>query len=326
MARIHTVKGEIDSAQLGTTLMHEHIFVLSPEINQNYPETWGDEEARSRDAVLRLRELKSAGVDTLVDMTIIGLGRHIPRIQKIAAQVDLNIIVATGLFVTNEIPPFFRFRGRGVRLPGKEVLVEMFLRDIQEGIADTGVKAAILKCATDHHGITPGVESALRATAAAHCRTGVPISTHAHARSRSGLEQQRLFEEEGVDLSRVVIGHCGDTTDMEYLERLMEKGSFLGMDRFGLETLLPSDRRVETVAALCRNGYAGKIVLSQDAACYNDHYPEGSLAKAAPKWNYLHVIRDVVPALKSRGVTETQIRTMLVENPRRVFEGQGQVK
>jgi phosphotriesterase-related protein len=169
--------------------------------------------------------------------------------------------------------------------------------------------------------VTPGVERVLRAVAKAHRETGVPISTHAHVRNRCGLEQQRIFEEEGVNLARVIIGHCGDTTDVEYLEELMEKGSFIGMDRFGIDTILPFKRRVDTVAGLCRKGYAGKIVLSQDAACYNDNYPEQSPVKAVPNWHYLHVLNDVVPALKDCGVTDEQISVMLVHNPRRIFEG-----
>lgn len=174
---------------------------------------------------------------------------------------------------------------------------------------------------TTQLGVTPDVERVLRATAKVHRTTGVPISTHTHARTRSGLEQQRIFEEEGVDLSRVIIGHCGDTTDFEYLEKLIEKGSYLGMDRFGIDTILPFESRVNTVAGLCKKGFAGKMVLSQDAACYNDWFPEESLAKVAPKWNFLHIINDVIPALKSRGVTDDQISTMLVKNPRRIFEG-----
>jgi phosphotriesterase-related protein len=326
MAYVETVRGAVDTSLLGITLMHEHIFVLSPEINQNYPETWGDEEERINGAVHSLQELKSTGVDTLVDLTVIGLGRYIPRIQTIAAQVDLNIVVATGVYTFNELPPYFRFRKSGPRIPGSDVMADMFARDIREGIGKTGVKAAILKCATDLQGVTPGVERVIRAVAKAQRETGVPISTHTHVRNKCGLEQQRIFEEAGVDLSRVIIGHCGDTTDTEYLERLMEKGSYIGMDRFGIDTLLPFDRRVDMVAELCRKGYEGKIVLSQDAACYNDNYPEESLATAARNWNYLRVMRDVVPALKVRGVTDEQISTMLVRNPRRIFEGNAIVK
>jgi phosphotriesterase-related protein len=321
MARINTVKGAIDSASLGVTLMHEHIFVLSPDINQNYPESWGDEELRVGKAIEQLRELKTQGVDTFVDLTVAGLGRFIPRIQRIAAEVDINIIAATGLHACGELPMYLQFRKSGSRYHDAEVLIEMFMRDILEGIAGTGVKAAILKCATDYQGVTPGVERILRAVAKVHRATGIPISTHSHARTRNGLDQQRIFEEEGVDLSRVIIGHCGDTTDLEYLEKLIEKGSYIGMDRFGIDTILPFKKRVDTVAALCGKGHAGKIVLSHDAACYNDWFPEESLAKIVPNWNFLHILKDVVPALKERGVIDDEISTMLVKNPRRIFEG-----
>jgi phosphotriesterase-related protein len=321
MKNVNTAKGPIDTSRLGVTLMHEHIFVLSTEINQNYPESWGDEEMRVQNAVDRLGELKRKGVDSLVDLTVVGIGRYIPRIQRIAAQVGLNIIVATGLYTFNELPMYLQFRNPGGRFDSSAMLVEMFLKDIREGIADTGVKAAILKCATDRQGVTPGVELVLRAVARAHQQTGVPISTHTHAGSRNGLDQQRIFAEEGVDLSRVVIGHCGDTTDFEYLEKLLEKGSYLGMDRFGIDTVLPFNKRVDTVASLCRRGYCEKIVLSHDAACYNDWFQEEALEKAVPNWNYFHILNDVVPALKDRGVTENQLHTMLVENPRRIFGG-----
>src|SRR4029077_19124371 len=124
------------------------------------------------------------------------------------------------------------FQGPGTELGGAEMMVDMFVKDIEEGIADTGGKAAILKCATDRPGVTPGVERVLRAVAQAHLRTGVPISTHTHAATERGLEQQRICAEEGVDLSRVVIGHSGDTTDLDYLEELIGNGSYIGMDRF----------------------------------------------------------------------------------------------
>jgi phosphotriesterase-related protein len=197
------------------------------------------------------------------------------------------------------------------------------VRDIEEGIADTGVKAAILKCATDQPGVTPGVERVLRAVAQAQRRTGVPISTHTHARTRRGLEQQGIFAEEGVDLSRVVIGHSGDTTDIDYLEELIANGSYIGMDRFGIDVLLPFEDRVNTVVRMCERGHADKMVLSQDAACFNDWLPEATLPLVIPNWHFLHIHNDVIPALKARGVTDQQINTMLVDNPRKIFERQG---
>lgn len=323
MALVQTVRGPVDSSALGRTLMHEHVFVLSPEIMQNYPDGWGDEESRVADAIKRLNELKAAGIDTIVDLTVTGLGRYIPRIQRIAAATDLNIVVATGLYTYNDVPHYFHFRGPGTLLDGPELMVDMFVRDITEGIAGTGVKAAILKCATDEPGITPGVERVLRAVAQAHRATGVPISTHTHAGTQRGLDQQRIFAEEGVDLSRVVIGHSGDTTDLGYLEELVGAGSYIGMDRFGIDVILPFEERVDVVARMCERGHAGKMVLSHDAACHNDWLDEEVIAQVTPRWNYLHITADVVPALKERGVTDEQLQQMLVDNPRSIFEKQG---
>jgi phosphotriesterase-related protein len=320
---IATARGPIDAAQLGVTLMHEHIFVLDMEIAANYPEEWGDEEQRVADAIGRLNELKSRGVSTIVDLTVTGLGRYIPRIKKIAAQTDLNIIVATGIYTYCDLPHYFSLRGPGTAFGGPELIADMFVRDIEQGIADTGVRAGILKCATDAPGLTPGVERILRATAQAHRRTGVPISTHTHARKRVGLDQQRVFREEGVDLSRVVIGHCGDTTDIGYLEELIDAGSYIGMDRFGIDTILPFADRVRTVVEMCARGHASRMVLSHDANCYFHWAAENMKPAVLPHWHYLHIHDDVIPALKSAGVTDEQLHTMLVENPRRIFEAQG---
>ena len=323
MTQISTVRGLVDSAQLGATLMHEHVFVLSTEIMLNYPEAWGDEEQRISEAVARLNELYERGVQSLVDLTVIGLGRYIPRIQRVAAQTPINIIVATGVYTYHDIPFYFQYQGPGTILGGPEIMTEMFVRDIEQGIADTGVRAGILKCATDEPGVTPGVERVLRAVAQAHRQTGVPISTHTHAHTRRGLEQQRIFREEGVDLSRVIIGHSGDTTDLDYLEELMAQGSYIGMDRFGIDVLLPFADRVQTVARLCERGHADRMVLSHDAACFNDWLPERALPAVLPNWHFLHIHNDVIPALKAAGVTDAQINAMLIENPRRIFEQQG---
>jgi len=322
MPHIPTVRGPLDPAELGVTLMHEHVFVLSTEILQNYPEIWGDEEARVAEAVTRLNELYELGARSIVDLTVIGLGRYIPRIQRVAAQTPLQIVVATGVYTYKDLPFHFHFNGPGTILGGPEPMAAMFVRDIQEGIANTGVRAGMLKCATDQPGVTPGVERVLRAVAQAHRQTGVPISTHTHAATRRGLEQQRIFEEEGVDLSRVVIGHSGDTTDIAYLEELIARGSYIGMDRFGIDLLLPFADRVNTVAAMCERGHADKMVLSHDAACFNDWIPERA-KPMLPNHHYRHIHKDVLPALRTRGVTDEQIHTMLVDNPRRIFERQG---
>jgi len=297
---------------LGATLMHEHVFVLTPELQQNYDLGW-DEDERVADAIGRLNELKAGGIDTIVDLTVTGLGRYLPRIARIAASTELHIVVATGLYTYNDLPHYFNFKS-------VEHMADMFVRDITDGVHGTQVRAAILKCATDQQGLTPGVERTLRAVAQAHRRTGAPISTHTHAGSRRGLDQHRIFAEEGVDLNRVIIGHSGDTTDLDYLEELMAAGSYLGMDRFGIEFFLPFEQRVDTVATLCRRGRADRMVLSHDAACHMDWSDPTAMKTAAPNWHFLHISQDVLPALRKRGVDDEQIDQMLVGNPRRIFE------
>ena len=323
VAQVNTARGPIDTSDLGVTLMHEHVFIMTTEIAQNYPEAFGDESKREADAITRLNELKARGVDTIVDLTVIGLGRYIPRIARIAAATELNIVVATGLYTYNDVPMYFHYLGPGAELGGPEIMTDMFVRDIEVGIAGTRIKAAILKCATDEPGVTPGVERVLRAVAVAHRRTGVPISTHTHAATRRGLEQQKIFAEEGVDLSRVVIGHCGDTTDLSYLEEIIAAGSYIGMDRFGIDAYLSFEDRVDTVARMCERGHADKMVMSHDAACYFDALPEETLPLALPNWHYFHIHNDVIPALKQRGVTQDQLDTMLITNPRKIFQQQG---
>jgi phosphotriesterase-related protein len=315
---VNTVRGPLDADELGPVLMHEHVFVVNDELQTNYPQRW-DEAAGVADAVARLNALKARGVDTIVDPTVLGLGRDIPRIQRVNAEVDINIIVATGLYTYTDVPFALQFVGPGTLLGGEDPLIEMFVRDLTEGIADTGVRAGLLKCAIDAPGLTAGVERVLRAVAAAHVRTGAPITVHTNPHNRSGLDVQRIFGESGVDPSRIVLGHSGDTTDLDYLSALLAGGGYLGLDRFGLDLLLPFEQRVDTVVELCRRGHVEQLMLSHDASCYIDWFPIEAKQAALPNWHYTHIHDDVLPALRERGVSEEQITTMLVENPRRYF-------
>jgi phosphotriesterase-related protein len=319
MSQIATVRGPLDTAELGETLMHEHVFVLTPEIQQNFPGGW-DEEERVADAVTKLRALREVGVRTIVDLTVIGLGRYIPRIQRINEQVDINIVVATGVYTYDAVPFYFRNPGR--RAPdGSELMASYFVADITEGIAGTGVRAGALKCAIDAPGMTPGVERVLRAVCAAHRETGVPITVHTHPESKSGLAVARVVAEEEVDPRAVVLGHSGDTADADYLAQLADAGFVLGMDRFGINFAISFEQRVGVVVEMCRRGYAGSMVLSHDASCYIDWLDNAVLPAVLPSWHYRHIHDEVLPALRHAGVSEEQVTTMLVDTPRRYFEG-----
>jgi phosphotriesterase-related protein len=328
MALVETVGGPVETGRLGSTLMHEHVFILDSEVNHNYPErSWeGAREARIAEAAETLRGIAARGIDTIVDLTVLGLGRSIPNLQAVNAEVDINIVVATGVYTFRLLPDFIHNR-QPRRAPDaddiQDVMVDMFVDDITQGIADTDVKAGILKCCTDRPGVTRGIDRVLRAVAWAHPHTGVPVSTHTDAGQQTGRDQQRVFAEEGVDLTRVVIGHSGDSTDLDYLRELMDRGSTIGMDRFGLygNGFPTFDERVDTVARLCELGYVDHMVLSHDTLCHSDRY--AIVREQFPDWDFKHLSDDVLPALRQRGVEEAQIEQMLVANPRRLFEQPG---
>jgi phosphotriesterase-related protein len=205
----------------------------------------------------------------------------------------------------------------GFDLP--EPMVDLFVRDITVGIGDTGVRAAFLKCAIDEPGMTEGVERVLRAVAKAHMATGVPVMVHTVPRSQSGLAVHDVLESEGVSPTGVLLAHSGDSSDADHLCDLADRGYLLGMDRFGVEAIAPFDERVGIVAEMVRRGYAESMVLAHDASCYID-WIDPILLPAQPNWHYLHITNDVLPALRERGVTDGDLDTMLVANPRRWFE------
>ena len=315
MPTVPGVLGPIDTQDLGFTLMHEHVMIANWSMRQAFAD-WVDVDAVIESASEELRKAKDVGVQTVCDLTPINIGRDIHVIKEAAARAEINVIASTGLYYHEEPwldawPP--------------EKLVEWLIRDITDGIQGTEAKAGLIKCATNESGVTDFNKKLLQVAAQLHVETGVPISTHTDVHCRSGLGQQDVFEEQGVDLSRVVIGHCGDSKDIAYLTEILERGSFIGMDRFGLDMILATEQRVDVIAELCRNGHADRMVLSHDACCHIDFFPEFSPALRAslvPNWHFRHIPCDVVPALRKNGVSEEQIRAMTVDNPRRIFEQQ----
>jgi phosphotriesterase-related protein len=310
MTEVETARGPVATAELGATLMHEHIVTRSPGVQENWPHLW-DRAGILALAERKLADLHARGIRAIVDLTTVDLGRDLDLIVQVAQRSRVHVIVATGVWWM----PQRYFTSHGV-----DEVADLFIHDIRQGIGTSGVKAAIIKCATDTAGVTPVIENILRASARAQKATGVPISTHTWAAGRTGLAQQAIFAQEGVDLRRVIIGHSGDSDDLVYLRGLMERGSTIGMDRFGLEHLLPTAKRVDVIARLCALGYAGRMVLSHDANCWSDMLSEDDKRRTRPLWHYNHIPDDILPALRKAGVSEDQIDQMLVRNPRAIFE------
>jgi phosphotriesterase-related protein len=312
---VETVRGPVALERLGPTLLHEHVFILDPEAREAWSHLWGesywDEERGVAHAVEKLRELRETGIETMVDATAFGLGRNIARIQRVNADVDLNIIVATGVYAFLELPSFLNYRSN-------DWIVELFVRELRDGIDDTGVKAAFIKCAVERHGLVGDTPRILECVAAAAVETDAPVMVHTNAEARTGLLALDALTGAGVRPERIVIAHAGDSNDLDYLHTMIEKGVWLGCDRFGIDHFNPDADRVKTLAALCSEGHAGVVHLGHDAGTFHD-FMIGNPYFADERPSYIHISRDILPQLLEAGVTQGQIDQMLVENPQRFF-------
>jgi phosphotriesterase-related protein len=313
---VNTVLGPIDVSDLGFTLMHEHVLNSSAGIPQAFPELVDKREAITR-GIAAFNNAAAEGVRTFVDVTTMDLGRDMDVIKEVAQGSEIHIIVATGVWV--DIP---RSIAVGVT---PDQLARAFVRDIEVGLEGTSIKAGVIKVATTEEGVTPGNEIVLRAAARASNATGVPISTHTVATAKVGNDQVAIFEEEGVDLQRVYIGHSNDTDDLEYLAGLAHQGCFLGMDRYpgGRRGGLQWEERTQVVKQLVDMGLAGNVMMSHDDAISYLLLPEVLEERRTRNPDSISFIsRKVIPRLRELGVGEEDIRAMTVDAPRRFFGGQ----
>jgi phosphotriesterase-related protein len=337
VADVPTARGDVvDSSELGFTLPAEQVFGISNEININWPDfSFGVDpeqvERRVADAVRALEVAHEHGIQTLVDRCIPGIGRNVPLLKRVADRAPVNVILCTGYYTWNDLPGFFLYREQvGVRYSEEPTMEDLFVRDLEVGIAGTNVRAGLIKIVSDRDGLTPGVELTMRSAARAHRRTGAPLTSHTGVGigTKSGLLQQRLLSEEGVDLSRVIIGHVDFTPAEvplgEFME-LMDRGSCIAFDTFGLGPPYSfPDVSVDRIVELCMRGYADRILLSHDNACFVDYHPEGSALKRRLRESglplYTQISHEILPRLRERGVSDAQIDQMTIRNPRRIFE------
>jgi phosphotriesterase-related protein len=319
VATVETVRGPVEAERLGRTLPHEHIFILGQEtlanFNHRWGEAWWDEERGVAGAVAKLQRVRAAGIETLVDPTAVGLGRDIRRIQRVNEHVDLNIVVCTGVYAFMELPQFLRYRTL-------EALAELFVHELTEGIDDTGVKAAFIKCAVEEHGLVGDVPRILAAVAAAAIETGAPVMVHTNGAAQSGLVALETLTSKGVPTEKLVIAHVGDSNDLDYIRRLASSGAFLGWDRFNIEHFNPDAKRIETVCAALAQGSVDldQLHFSHDGATFHD-FMVGDPMFAGEEADYLHLSNVILPQLRERGVSDADIDRIMVDNPRRWLAG-----
>ncbi len=317
MADVQTVTGPCAPEELGVTLVHEHLMVGWPGWEAEAPADRAARREHVARCVDRLAELHDLGVRTLVDPCPIDLGRDVTFMGEVAARSRVRIVCATGLYKEEMgAPAYFKFRRQFGDALGE--MQEVFVREVTEGIGDSGIRAGVIKVATGAGRITPYEEQVLRAAARAHRATGVPITTHTEE-GTMGPEQLALLIEEQVDPRAVVIGHSCGQSDVSYHLRLLDQGAYLGFDRFGLELIHPDRERLAVLIGLLGLGFERQLVLSHDTVwCWRGRAPTLP-PEALPHWEPTYVLRTVVPRLRAAGVAEDKIRAMLADNPRRWF-------
>ncbi len=310
MPQIETVSGPVEDGDLGLILAHEHLRTTSENVHAQFPHLYDEDFAYGR-AVEEVENALEKGVRTIIDPACMDIGRDVHLARRVVEATGVQLVMGTGIYGMRYtfLPPFFQNRE-------PEAMVEAFVHDVEVGMQGTDVKAAFLKCAVDEPGITEEVEKILRAIAEASRRTGKPIMAHSHPGTRRGLEIMDVFDDEGIDPGKIQIAHTGDTDDLDYIEALLARGPYIGMDRFGLDIILPNDQRVATVVELSQRGHTGRMTLSQDSCATIDWFPEEMRAQMAPNWHFTYLWEGVLPALSDGGVSDGDIETMMRHNPR----------
>jgi phosphotriesterase-related protein len=317
--RVQTVLGPRDPAELGVTLMHEHLLIGWPGWQADAGAPRFDRDEARRRCVDRMQELKDLGVRTLVDPCPMDLGRDVTFVAEVADAAKMNVVCATGLYKEDQgQAPYFKFRaalGDAV-----EEMTEAFVAELTEGVGSTGIRPGVIKVATGANRITDYERMVLTAAARAHKATGVPITTHTDE-GTMGREQLDIFTAEGVDPRRVVIGHSCGSADLAYHVDLLDRHAYLGFDRFGLEILHPDRLRTAALIGLLGIGFGKRIVLSHDSVWCWLGRPLPIPPDQLKKWDPTHIFKNVLPALREAGVSEAKIEAMMVENPKRYFAG-----
>ena len=333
-----TVNGPVDPADLGITLPHEHLIVDVSD----YPP--GPDSAVARalarrpvditvlgalkrnphavrdnlrldDVELMIREasqFKRAGGKTIVEMTPIGIGRDARALRAISVETGLNVIMGTAYYDKAVQPPCLAEMG-------VQEISDVFVREIVDGIDDTGIRAGIIGEIGLSSPIDPSEETVLKGAAQAHKETGAAITVHLFF-GKEGERALRILKNQGVNLERVVLCHLDGRLDLDYHKAVADSGAFVEFDGFGIEWYTDQwdvypPRDTERIAALVRlldAGYVDQVLLSQDVFAKTQLRRYGG-------WGYDHILTNLVPMFKRAGITEAQITTMMVHNPARLL-------
>jgi phosphotriesterase-related protein len=319
---VSTVLGQIGPEKLGRTLVHEHIV-------GGYPGWECDALSRpyNRDKITAIcvkvvGQVKEYGVNSIVDATPIDLSRDADVLKAVSEQLGINIICSTGMY-TEELGKwsYLKMRSRSKIGDMATELYDTYMLELTQGIGNTGVKAGVIKVATGLNKISDCEMASLKAAARAQQETGVPIITHTED-GTMGPEQLDILIAEGANKQKIMCGHMCCNSSLEYHLEVLKRGTYIALDRFGVEVIMPDEVRKALLIGLLGLGYTERVMISQD--CFGCGFGRGGVLPEEERnrmknWTYTNIFRNILPAIKDAGITDKQIDTLMMDNPARLF-------
>ena len=315
--QINTTEGALPVDELGRTLIHEHVAV-------GFPGWWLDvrqPKYRREDALAQVvdffQKLHDYGVRTVVDPCPMDLGRDVELCALVAQKSRINLVCATGVYTESMgIPYSF------ARMDVDEI-ADIYIREIEDGIAWTGIRAGVIKVATGDGRVSDFERKALTAAARAAKATGLPLISHTENAS-CGHDQIDIVTGEGVPSSQLLVGHSDGRDDHDYQRSLAARGAYVGFDRFGLEMIVSDEIRAKNVKKLVDAGHRDRVLMSHDTVhCFLGGLPGGmsqeQFEAMVPNWRLTHIFENVFPRLKALGLTDADLEHIVTDNPRRFF-------
>jgi len=314
---VETVLGPIAPEELGFTLPHEHIYAKLSDRPLNaalgYGGMYGEVHIEESAIETEVTAFKQGGGDTIVEVTLPGIGRQPERMKALSERTGVHVVMGCGWYREPYYPEADTIDQRST-----DELAEVLISEIRDGVGDTGIRPGIIgEIGANNSWLTAQEERVHRAAARAQLASGLSITTHSPW-SEIGLKQLKVFEEEGVDPSRVVIGHCCSYPVLEYYEELLRHGAYVQFDNIGQFDIEGyQDRVTALLLQLLEKGHVERLMLSHDIWNVRAFTFAGGTG-------YTHLTEKYLPALRERGVDEATIRTMTVDNPRRVLTPTGE--
>jgi len=305
--QVVTVRGPIEPGSLGVTLSHDHLIVdafsLFGEASGSYAWILDDTDV----AIREVAAFRSAGGGAICEPTSEGIGRNPVALRQISEATGVHVVMGAGWYRERAYPPYI-----AEEMPDQ--LAARLVRELTVGVGETGVRAGFVgEIGTERRAISPAQERVFRAAARAHRQTGCPLMTHTTHFGELALEQLALLAEEGVDAHRVIVSHLGDREGIRTLLPIAQRGAWINVDNLAFVSgYAPLALRADNVAALVAEGLVGQVMLSGDICLVDQLASHGGPG-------YATVLADFVPLLRERGLTDDQIRTLLVLNPARAF-------